>query len=128
MQIYIVLVTLIAAMIPFFGNFAALVGAIGFTPLVCCCQTLRPSSTCVARQSCLTCALPTGLSLSHTASKLQDFILPALLYLTAKRPRAWVWVLNITITVVYTCVAVVGAVGAFKLIIEVSTLGICGSR
>lgn len=78
--IYISLVTLIAAMIPFFGNFAALVGAIGFTPL--------------------------------------DFILPALLYLTAKRPRAWVWVLNITITVVYTCVAVVGAVGAFKLIIE----------
>lgn len=34
MQVYISLVTLIAAMIPFFGNFAALVGAIGFTPLV----------------------------------------------------------------------------------------------
>ena len=49
----------------------------------------------------------------------QDFILPALLYLTAKRPRAWVWVLNITITVVYTLVGVVGAVGSFKLIIEV---------
>lgn len=32
--IYIVLVTLIACMIPFFGNFVALVGAIGFTPLV----------------------------------------------------------------------------------------------
>ncbi len=27
---------------------------------------------------------------------LQGFILSALLYLTAKRPRAWVWVLNIT--------------------------------
>ena len=49
----------------------------------------------------------------------QDFILPALLYLTAKRPRPWVWVLNITITVVYTLVGVVGAVGSFKLIIEV---------
>jgi hypothetical protein len=31
-----------------------------------------------------------------------------------------VWVLNITITVIYTLVGVVGAVGSFKLIIEVS--------
>lgn len=55
----------------------------------------------------------------HRTHSPQDFILPALLYLTAKRPRAWVWVLNITITIVYTLVGVVGAVGSFKLIIEV---------
>ncbi len=55
---------------------------------------------------------------------LQDFILPALLYLTAKRPRAWVWVLNISITVIYTLVGVVGAVGSFKLIIEVGLIGL----
>ena len=52
----------------------------------------------------------------------QDFILPALLYLTAVRPRRWVWVLNISIAILYACVAVVGAVGAFKLIIEVGLL------
>ena len=51
----------------------------------------------------------------------QDFVLPACLYLTAKRPRPWVWILNITITIVYTLVATVGAVGAFKNIIKAST-------
>ena len=35
---YIVLVTLICCMVPFFGDFAALVGAIGFTPLVRTCS------------------------------------------------------------------------------------------
>lgn len=60
-----------------------------------------------------------GLLRTRSPAGKQDFILPALLYLTAKRPRPWVWALNITITVIYTCVATVGAVGAFKLIIEV---------
>lgn len=78
--IYIVVVTLICAAFPYFGDFAALVGAIGFTPL--------------------------------------DFVLPACLYLKAKRPRWWVYILNITITVVYTLVGIVGAVGAFKGIIQ----------
>lgn len=43
LQVYIVLVTLICCMIPFFGDFAALVGAIGFTPLVrtCCTHVLE---------------------------------------------------------------------------------------
>jgi amino acid permease len=31
--VYVVLVTLIAAAVPFFGDFVALVGAIGFTPM-----------------------------------------------------------------------------------------------
>lgn len=35
--IYICIVTLIACMLPFFGDFVALVGAIGFTPLVKTC-------------------------------------------------------------------------------------------
>lgn len=77
---YIVLVTLIACMLPFFGYFAALVGAIGFTPL--------------------------------------DFIMPACLYLTARRPKWYVYVLNITISVVYSAVAILGSIGAIHFIIR----------
>jgi amino acid permease len=77
--IYIVLITLTACALPFFGDFVALCGAIGFTPL--------------------------------------DFILPSLAYLVARRPK-WVftWVLNISIIFIYSCVAIMGSIGAVRFI------------
>ncbi len=70
-----------------------------------------------AQCDCL--VLEASIVISLDVPPSQDFILPSLLYLTAVRPRKWVWVLNITIAILYAGVAVVGAVGAFKLIIEV---------
>lgn len=49
----------------------------------------------------------------------QDFILPALLYLTVRNPPWYVWVLNISITVIYFTVAVLGSVGAVRFIVLV---------
>jgi len=50
---------------------------------------------------------------------LQDFMLPALLYLTVRNPPWYVWVLNITIAVVYFAVAVLGSIGAVRFIVLV---------
>ena len=48
---------------------------------------------------------------------LQDFMLPALLYLTVRNPPWYVWVLNISIAVVYFAVAVLGSIGAVRFIV-----------
>lgn len=54
LQVYIVLVTLICCMVPFFGDFAALVGAIGFTPLVrTCCAGIFYRRTHLELRACL---------------------------------------------------------------------------
>ena len=46
-------------------------------------------------------------------------MLPALLYLTVRNPPWYVWVLNLTIAVVYFAVAVLGSVGAVRFIVLV---------
>ena len=46
-------------------------------------------------------------------------MLPALLYLTVRNPPWYVWVLNISIAVVYFAVAVLGSVGAVRFIVLV---------
>ena len=56
---------------------------------------------------------------------LQDFMLPALLYLTVRNPPWYVWVLNISIAVVYFAVAVLGSVGAVRFIVLVRPCSSC---
>lgn len=64
----------------------------------------------------LICALdPSRLPIAA----LQDFMLPALLYLTVRNPPWYVWVLNISIAVIYFAVAVLGSVGAVRFIVIV---------
>ena len=46
-------------------------------------------------------------------------MLPALLYLTVRNPPWYVWVLNISIAVVYFAVAVLGSIGAVRFIVLV---------
>ena len=84
-SIYIVLITLIACAMPFFGDFVALCGAIGFTPL--------------------------------------DFVIPSIAYLVVKRPKMLLtWGLNISIIFTYSCVAIMGSIGAIRFIaIDVGT-------
>jgi amino acid permease len=80
-SIYTALVTLIAAAMPFFGDFVALCGAIGFTPL--------------------------------------DFIFPILAFLRVKKPKSRVfWAFNIGIVVLYTLVAILGAIGSIRYIVK----------
>ncbi len=80
-SIYTALVTLIAAAMPFFGDFVALCGAIGFTPL--------------------------------------DFIFPILAFLRVKRPKSRIfWAFNIGIVVLYTLVAILGAIGSIRYIVK----------
>ncbi|CAM6049777.1 unnamed protein product [Sphagnum compactum] len=80
-SIYTALVTLIAAAMPFFGDFVALCGAIGFTPL--------------------------------------DFIFPILAFLRVKRPKSPIfWAFNIGIIVLYTLVAILGAIGSIRYIVK----------
>ena len=77
--IYIVIITLVAAAIPFFGDFVALCGAVGFTPL--------------------------------------DFLIPILAFLKVRNPKnPLVKGANVVILVVYSVVAILGAVGAIKYI------------
>ena len=77
--VYTVIVTLIAAAMPFFGDFVALCGAIGFTPL--------------------------------------DFIIPILAYLKVRNPKnRFLWVVYVTIVVLYTIVAILGSIGAIQFI------------
>lgn len=77
--VYIVVITVVAAAIPFFGDFVALCGAVGFTPL--------------------------------------DFIIPVLAFLKVRRPKnPLLLVFNVAIVVVYSVVAMLGAIGAIKYI------------
>jgi len=77
--VYTVIVTLIAAAVPFFGDFVALCGAIGFTPL--------------------------------------DFIIPIIAYLKVRNPKnRFLWVVYVTIIVLYTIVAILGSIGAIQFI------------
>jgi len=79
--VYIVIITVVAAAIPFFGDFVALCGAVGFTPL--------------------------------------DFIFPVLAFLKVRRPKnPFKLVFNVAIVVVYSVVALLGAIGAIKFIHE----------
>ncbi|KAK9837435.1 hypothetical protein WJX81_002209 [Elliptochloris bilobata] len=76
--VYMAIITLIAALVPFFGDFVAFVGAIGFTPM--------------------------------------DFVLPPLLWLgVGKRSLGW-RILNWTIVVGYSGIAVAGAIGSIQAI------------
>jgi len=85
-SIYMVLVTLIAAAVPFFGDFVSICGAIGFTPL--------------------------------------DFVFPALAYLKAGRAPnnsklgPFLRPLNILIATCFSLVAILGCIGAVRLIVE----------
>ncbi|KAK9831715.1 hypothetical protein WJX74_006848 [Apatococcus lobatus] len=77
---YVVLITFICCLIPFFGDFVALVGAVGFTPM--------------------------------------DFVLPIWLYLACRKPKGiWRW-FNILIASFYSLIAVLGAAGAIRFIID----------
>ncbi|XP_058086318.1 GABA transporter 1-like isoform X4 [Magnolia sinica] len=83
---YMVLVTLIAAAMPFFGDFVSICGAVGFTPL--------------------------------------DFVFPAIAYLkVGKLPKKMVLrvllqILNIVIAACYSVVAILGCIGAIRIIIK----------
>jgi hypothetical protein len=46
-------------------------------------------------------------------------MLPALLYLTVRNPPWYVWVLNLTIAIVYFAVAILGSIGAVRFIVLV---------
>ena len=75
---YVAIITLIAAMIPFFGDFVAFVGAIGFTPM--------------------------------------DFILPPVLWLAVGQRSWFMKLLNWGIIVVYSLIALAGAIGSVQAI------------
>ncbi|XP_031255359.1 GABA transporter 1-like [Pistacia vera] len=85
-SIYIVLISLVAAAMPFFGDFVSICGAIGFTPL--------------------------------------DFVFPAVAYLKAGRMpkhttlRRPIQLLNSMIATWFSVVAILGCIGAVRLIIE----------
>ncbi|KAJ4851536.1 hypothetical protein Tsubulata_942888 [Turnera subulata] len=85
-SIYIALITLVAAAMPFFGDFVSICGAIGFTPL--------------------------------------DFVFPAVAYLKSGRGpqstklRISIQIVNVVISTWFSVVAVLGCVGAIKLIVE----------
>ncbi|XP_039118900.1 GABA transporter 1-like [Dioscorea cayenensis subsp. rotundata] len=82
---YMSLITLIAAAMPFFGDFVAICGAIGFTPL--------------------------------------DFVFPSLAFLRSGRTlknrklRVAMQILNISISVWFSVVALLGCIGAIRFII-----------
>ncbi|XP_052169928.1 GABA transporter 1-like isoform X2 [Diospyros lotus] len=87
-SVYMLLISLVAAAMPFFGDFVAICGAIGFTPL--------------------------------------DFVFPVLAYMKAGRSRTprnvtlqrLLLLLNLTIVAWFSVVAVLGCIGAVRLIVE----------